>query len=185
MTHIDGATLDRDAVQAVVRTPVEILRSEPGRVRFDGVFNDLLVSASRGIPYDAQRREFIRSSAEGSWVIGIRTPRQAGLFRPQRATVTIDPGSAQHVFSLRKGQAPGGRAPTGTGIASGELIGEWTREVGLRTVSFTCNEDDFDSQGVLWLRMELKKAGGPGGLGVEPHWRINRLSVDLEGLIQP
>lgn len=187
LTSVEGTDgeLDRDVVQALVRIPVRVVPSQPGRVRFDSMFTELLSQQARGLPYDAVKREFIRSAIQNNWLVGFEAPKAAGEFRPERATLEIDIGAAQHSVRLRKGQAPGGKTPTGMGTEAGEVVADLQGQVGAHSVTFDVGPGDYDANGVLWLRLEVQQTGGPGGLGVEPHWRINRFAVAMEGQIQP
>jgi hypothetical protein len=174
---------DRSASQTLVRIPLAIEPSSPGKIAVDGVFNQLIVGATRGLPFDTVRRQFIRSSLNGTWIFGFRPPAQIGTIRPEKVRLTMDIQAPQNKVTLRRGQCRDGKAPRGTGSAEGEIVGEWNSKAGVVTVAYDCQPSDYDREGCVWLRMELASSGSAGTLGVEPAWQIGQCLMDIEGQV--
>lgn len=171
LTQLQGVELSRDVSLNFVRIPLSLAPTPAGsKVRLDGCFNELVTGDQKGLPFDPASRQFIQSSMEGSWPLGIRLPRSVGRIRPEKARLTIDLQTPRHKLTIRKGQSP-----------SGDTLAEFDSQVGLQQVRFDCTPDDLDRDGILWLNLQIASTGGGGSLGVLPHWRIARLTVDIEG----
>lgn len=170
----------RSAGQTLVRIPLSIGPSQ-GPVQIDGVFNDLYLADARGLPYDTVRREFIRTTLPGDWIVAVQYPQEIGVLKPSKARLRIELATSQHVVQVRAGQCVGGKRPTGRGTPNGRLIANWPNAVGMQSAEIDCTPEDYDEQGRLWLRISVQSAGGAGSMGVEPQWQFGQFLVDLEG----
>jgi hypothetical protein len=180
LSTVEGAKVEQELQQNVVRMRVEVQPSPAGApVRIDGCFNRLGVEQVRNMPfYHAGENQFLRTAMQGAWVFCIEPPQEIGAVKLTRARVRIDLAAPQHKITLRRGQCQEGK---GKANPNGAAIGQWDGQVGLQTAEFDCAPEDFDAQGRLWLRLEAQQNGQAGSFGVEPHWRIQQLLVDLEG----
>ena len=172
------------ASQNLVRIPLRLQPATPGsRVKIDGFFNHLTIGVSKGLPYDFNAQEFVSTQMGGAWVFGVRPPAEIGRIQPLKVHLQVDLASPQHTLTLRRGQVGGGKI-SASGNPAGELVASWDNKVGIQKVDFTCGAGDVDANGVLWLRLEVKRTGSIGALGVEPQWKINRFLADLEAQVQ-
>lgn len=183
LSRTDGAEVDTAKQQNLLRMPVEIVPSPAGSaVRADGCFTRIVTERAQDLPfYNQAAGQFLRTVNQGAWVFGIEAPREIGVLQLQRARVRIDLASPQYKIILKRGQSRGGKR---TPNPAGAVLGEWDGAVGLQTVEFEPAAGDFDAQGRLWLRLEATQSGQAGSLGVDPHWRIMQLLVDLEGTVR-
>lgn len=182
MTNVEGATVEQDAKQNLMRIRVDLLPSLIGSpVRIDGCFNRIVSGELRGLPYNEARNEFLRSMLQGAWTLGIEPPAEIGAIEPKHARIRISLASPQHKLTLRRGQCRDGVQKADRG---GAIVGEWDGKVGLQTVDFDPQPGDFDSRGRLWFMIEVQGGGTAGSLGVDPFWRIEQLQVDIDGTVR-
>ena len=109
MTSVEGATVDHDAKQNLMRMRVELLPSPAGSpVLIDGCFNRIVPGELRGLPYVEARNEFLRSMLQGAWTLGIEPPAEIGAIEPKHVRVRISLATPQHKLTLRRGQCRDG-----------------------------------------------------------------------------
>lgn len=182
LTNVEGATVEHDAKQNLMRMRVELLPSPAGSpVRIDGCFNRIVPGELTGLPYIEARNEFLRSMLKGAWTLGIEPPTEIGAIEPRHVRVRISLASPQHKLTLRRGQCRDGKQKADR---EGPIVGQWDGKIGLQTVDFDPQPDDFDRQGRLWFMIDVQGAGAAGSLGVEPFWRIEQLQVDIDATVR-
>lgn len=170
---LHGVTADRSTSQNLVRIPVVLTETPAGsKVRLDGCFNRLDTREAQGLPFDPRMRKFMDSSIDGKWPLAIAPPDSVKRFVPQQAHLVIDLSTAQHRVVIRRGKR-----------SSGEVLADWSGQVGRRDVNFACQSGDYDEQGRLWLNMDVT-ATSKGSFGVPPRWHLEGFMVDMDGSTQ-
>ena len=103
------------------------------------------------------------------------------MIRAERVTVSADLSVASQLAMLRHGQCPNGHVGD---HPRGPLVAEWSNVVGRQnSITFTCDSDDLDTQGRLWLRLEVTNLGtAVGGVAASP-WQIRGLAISIEGTV--
>ncbi len=179
----ERATIARRA-QVLVRTPVRIEPSEVGStIRIDSAFIRMMAPQAFGL-YDPNRREWV-PTAQGAprLLLGFAAPPGIGQVRPERATFSVDVGSAPESVEVFRRLCRGGKLDED---ASGELLAQWDRPLGQKTVGIDVGAEDLDSDGVLWLLLKVE-GQAPGGGGVPSQWNFRevRLTLDRAEVIGP
>jgi hypothetical protein len=175
-TPSQAGAIDRKAM-VMVRAPISIEVSPPGsKIAVPAA----LVGIEMGrLPYDPLAGESPASQQPGEWLVGFAVPREIGQVRPTHVTLEARVTLPGHTLSIRRGQCVGGTPKTN---ANGPLVVEWGREVGNKQVDIDSSAGDYDSDGRVWLRLEIRPVsattGGTGGSPVS--WQIKDLGMNVE-----
>jgi hypothetical protein len=139
----------------------------------------LRVKPAEGLPYDARKRRWIGAAQTGNWLLAFAPPAQiGGGLRPRRATLHADVSAPGHTLVLRRGQCEKGSAQ---GNPQGAPVARWASESASRVVAFEANNADFDSNGWVWLRVEVEEdSSGSAGVGPRELWTIRELSMEID-----
>ena len=155
------------------------------KVRVDAPFVRLTQSggllSERGLPLDEKTQQWAASGLAATGLFAVIPPRGAGMICAERVTVSADLSVASQLAMLRRGQCPNGHVGD---HPRGPLVAEWSNVVGRQSsITFTCDSDDLDTQGRLWLRLEVTNLGtAVGGVAASP-WQIRGLAISIEGTV--
>ncbi|HEV2294449.1 MAG TPA: hypothetical protein VGR35_11380 [Tepidisphaeraceae bacterium] len=168
----------------LVRVPVQLRPSPVGsRVRIDGGYVRLApAEATMGIPYDAQRHQWIPTGTTGQWLVGFMPPAEVGRLRPARVTVTCDASAPQHTISLHGDQfsvAAGGDARAQAVNFMGRRIVDWTGPIGRQQITFDPTAHDTDGNGRVWLLLRVQPTSADVAT-VPPQWRLRTLEMSYD-----
>jgi hypothetical protein len=159
----------------MVRTPVRIEAPKIGaKVQIPAA----LVQMDTGrLLYDLAEGQTYPSQQSGQWLVRFFPPPQVGALRTTRATVELRIALPAHKLSISKGQISHDKPKVNR---NGETIGEWTKDVGLKHVTFDCGAGDIDRDGGVWLLFDVSPAAEQNA-GTPVPWQMKELSVAIEG----
>jgi hypothetical protein len=123
-----------------------------------------------------QKGETAAVQQDGQWLVSFAVPREVGRTRPTRATLSMRASLPGHQLVIRKGQCPQGVVRQSS---FGETVAAWDRTVGRQETTFDIGPGDADTEGRLWLLIDVHSVGAVAGANPLA-WQIQDLGADLE-----
>jgi hypothetical protein len=158
----------------LIRAPLQIIAPDPGTKL--SIPSPLIKLNAGKLAYDMPKSETVPSQEIGNWVIAFAPMREIGGVKPARATLEARLSLPAHTLVIRKGQCVGGKPKMSP---AGDVIAEWGGEVASKQIRFDCSPDDFDSDGCVYLMLEIRPRSQSASNAAA--WQIKELGMSIDG----
>jgi hypothetical protein len=132
-----------------------------------------LGDVGRGTLFSPSSGEWVQSMLTGANLIAFQIPLPRKSIEPLKASITVDLSAPHHSIELRTGQCVDGVAKENP---DGPIVAQWQHPSGSNMATFNLTANDVDSEGRLWLRMDVQPIDSSEAL---PRWKINDFAVDI------